>query len=561
MVLDNADDQDTFFAKPTSTVADTTNVEHIRPLSDYLPQNSQGLMLITTRDKRMSERLAGRHASILVQPMSPSEAEELLRSQLDGPSAWNDDDSKTLLDSLEYIPLAITQAAAFISQNGLTLAEYLDLFHTNDSEVQDLLDENFEDLRRDPESQNSVIKTWKLSFDLISKQNLRAAEMLSFMAVLDRQGIARSLLDNKADGKTDVVKALGILQAFSLITVEDNGGGYQLYRLVQLATQKWLELQGIKEKWQEQALLVLSDKFPSGKFETWRTCESFLPHAQTVISYKGSIKKHSEQYAYLLVNMARFDKEQGRYEIACTRNLAAFEVLENIFGLEHSETLESMANLASTYWRQGRLSEAERMGVRVMKTRTKVLGEEHSDTLDSMNDLALTYADQGRWDEAEQLQERVMKIDMKVFGKEHPDTLSSMNNLASTYRDQGRWNEAEQLQERVTKLQTRVLGEAHPDTLITMSNLASTYWNQKRWNEAEQLQERVLKIRIRVLGEEHPNTLITMNNLARTYHSQEHYNEAIALMRKVVHLRTKRIGAHHPDTLDSIRALKDWSDT
>ena len=69
-VLDNADDLDTFFAKPTSTGADS---ERTMPLIDYLPQSSRGLMLITTRDTRMSRRLAGRDTSIAVEAMLPSE--------------------------------------------------------------------------------------------------------------------------------------------------------------------------------------------------------------------------------------------------------------------------------------------------------------------------------------------------------------------------------------------------------------------------------------------------------------------------------------------------------
>ncbi|KAL9064370.1 MAG: hypothetical protein Q9161_008926 [Pseudevernia consocians] len=300
MVLDNADDQDTFFATSTSTVADG---EQTRPLSDYLPRDSQGLMLITTRDQRMGERLAGRHASIIVRPLTSPEAEELLRSQLQRHHARNDDDSSTLLNELGYIPLAITQAAAFISQNSLTLTEYLDMFRTDDSEIQDLLNEDLGDPRRDSESLNSVLRTWKLSFDLISKQQLRAAEMLSLMAVLDRQGIPKSLLQNNVDRKIDVIRALGTLQAFSLITLEDNGATYQLHRLVQLATRKWLELQGTKEKWQEQALRVLNKEFPLADFENWTICESLLPHAQTVIQYEDIPERHSAQYSQAIALM------------------------------------------------------------------------------------------------------------------------------------------------------------------------------------------------------------------------------------------------------------------
>ncbi len=599
MVLDNADDLDTFFAKPTSTI---TDLEQTRPLSHYLPQNSRGLMLITTRDKRMSERLAGRHASIMVPLMTSSEAQELLRSQSEQPDTWNDKDSRTLLDALEYVPLAITQAAAFLSQNNCSLAEYLDMFHTNDSEVQDLLSEDLGDLRRDSESQNSVIRTWKLSFDLISKQKSRAAEMLSLMAVLDRQGISKNLLKNDTDRNVDVMTALGTLQAFSLISVEYNGASYQLHRLVQLATRKWLEMEGTKEKWQEQALLKVAENFPSGVFETWTACETLLPHAETVIQYRNVKKMRSEQYSYLLQKIACFDMLQGRFEIACTRSIAAFEMRQKIFGLEHPDTLTSMANLAATYWNQGRWDEAEELEVQVMetslrvlkaehpdtlisminlavtygnqgrwdeaeelqmqvmKTRIRVLKAEHPDTLISMGNLAVTYGNQGRWDEAEELQVQVMETSLRVLKAEHPDTLISMGNLAATYRNQGRWDEAEELEVQVMKTSLRVLKAEHPDTLISMANLAVTYGNQGRWDEAEELEVQVMETMVRVLKAEHPDTLTSMGNLAYTYNSQGRHSEAIALMKRVVELRAKSM-PNHPDTLDSTSQLREWSGT
>ncbi len=552
MVLDNADDLDTFFAKPTSTI---TDLEQTRPLSHYLPQNSRGLMLITTRDKRMSERLAGRHASIMVPLMTSLEAQELLRSQSEQPDTWNDKDSRTLLDALEYIPLAITQAAAFLSQNNCSLAQYLDMFHTNDSEVQDLLSEDLGDLRRDSESQNSVIRTWKLSFDLISKQKSRAAEMLSLMAVLDRQGISKNLLKNDTDRNVDVMTALGTLQAFSLISVEDNGASYQLHRLVQLATRKWLEMEGTKEKWQEQALLKVAENFPSGVFETWPACETLLPHAETVIQYRNIKKMHSEQYSYLLQNIAYFDRLQGRFEIACTRSIAAFEMKQKIFGLEHPDTLISMANLAATYWNQGRWDEAEELEVQVMKTRIRVLKAEHPDTLISMGNLAATYRNQGRWDEAEELEVQVMETRVRVLKAEHPDTLTSMGNLAFTYRNQGRWDEAEKLEVQAMETRIRVLKAEHPGTLISMGNLAVTYRNQGRWDEAEELQVQVMETMVRVLKAEHPNTLISMSNLAVTYRNQGRWDEAEKLGVQVMETRVRVLKAEHPDTLTSMANL------
>jgi tetratricopeptide (TPR) repeat protein len=140
------------------------------------------------------------------------------------------------------------------------------------------------------------------------------------------------------------------------------------------------------------------------------------------------------------------------------------KILQEILGTDDPDTLSSMANLASTYWKQGRWGEAEQLDVRVMETRTRVLGAEHPSTLTSMGNLALTYSNQGRWGEAEQLFVRVMETRTRVLGAEHPDTLTSMANLASTYTNQKRWTEAEELLLRAVDAHQRVLGLSHPST-------------------------------------------------------------------------------------------------
>jgi tetratricopeptide (TPR) repeat protein len=169
---------------------------------------------------------------------------------------------------------------------------------------------------------------------------------------------------------------------------------------------------------------------------------------------------------------------------------------------------------------QGQWKEVEELQVQVMETRKKVLGVEHPDTLNSMANLASTYRNQGGWKEAKELQVQVMETFKKLLGVEHPYTLASMGNLASTYRNQGQWKEAEELEMQVVEAFKRVLGVEHPTTLTSMANLTSTFWNQGRWKEAEKLQVQVMETRKRVLRAEHPSTLISVANLASTYRDQ-----------------------------------------
>lgn len=71
-----------------------------------------------------------------------------------------------------------TQAAADMTENNISVEEYLSILQDKGEEVLKLLGESLSDDRRSYPESNSVIKTWKLSFDHITKQDPRAAEIL-----------------------------------------------------------------------------------------------------------------------------------------------------------------------------------------------------------------------------------------------------------------------------------------------------------------------------------------------------------------------------------------------
>jgi hypothetical protein len=275
IVLDNADDSDVFFNANHVLVAKGPRDE---PIASYIPHSTEGSVLITTRDRRVGERLANRVRAINVPPFTAQEAGDLLNSLLGKIDVGDETNAQGLLDDLAYLPLAISQAAAFITENHIAVSEYLELLRAGDADIKDLLSEELTDLRRDTETQNSVIQTWKLSFDHIQRSNPRAAKILSLMSVLDRQGIPKSLLRQDEENSIEFTKAIGMLQAFSLIATDNSGIGFEVHRLVHLATQKWLELQGEMNLWREEALKVVSEVYPAGIFENWAVCSLLGPH-------------------------------------------------------------------------------------------------------------------------------------------------------------------------------------------------------------------------------------------------------------------------------------------
>ena len=597
LILDNADDTDVFSSMPDK------ELEHrSRPLSSYIPQTITGSILLTTRDRRVALWLSTGHASaIAVDLMTRKDAEQLLLTKIpDGISSAPE--RAELVRELDYLPLAITQAAAYISARvtRITVPRYLALYRNDEVSQSRLLDEESGDLRRDPGVPNSVIRTWQISFDQIKDKWPSAARLLSIIAMLDRQGIPDFLLHAIYPNDLDLEAALSPLEEFSLISVERGSTRFEIHRLVQLATRKWLERYQELERWQGMAVEVVSNAFPSGDYKNWEICDALWSHAQEVLRSKFVSDTLCLGKAALLYHMGWYSLMQGRYILASTQSQESLSIRERVLqgndvkifrsvgllglvlqyqgkyngaeamsrravagfkialGAEHPFTLVSMGNLASTYRHQGRVKEAEDLEVQLIGMKKRVLGQEHPSTLASISNLASTYFYQGCYKEAEDLEVQVIEIRKRVLGQEHPATLASIGNLASTYRNQGCFKEAEDLEAQVMETSLRVLGQEHPSTLTSIANLASTYRNQGRWTEAEELQATELEICSRVLGQEHPETLTSMANLAIIWKGHGRDIDALQLMKQCVEARAKILGANHPSTLSSSTTLLGW---
>ena len=485
---------------------------------------------------------------------------------------------------LEFMPLAIVQAAAYISQRWprCSVQQYLEEFQKSDRKRTKLLGHKGGHLRRDWEAKSSIMTTWQISFNHIRQTRTSAADLLSLMSFFDRQGIPEALLrrgetsqsreklgeadmddenDNDEDSTSQSTLDDGFeddiltLRNYSFISVNADNITFEMHGLVQLATREWLDTHAQLERWKQQFIRNLCAEFPTGEHENWERCQSLFPHARSALEQQPNEKESLREWASLLYNAAWYAWRRGNMDDAQKMSLKGTKTRMKLFGPENEETLSSMGMLGLAYSLGGRWKEAEELQVQVMEMRKRVLGAEHPDTLSSKASLASTYSDQGRWKEAEELEVQVIEPMKRVLGAEHPHTLSSMNNLASTYSNQGRWKEAEELEVQVMEMRKRVLGAEHPSTLTGMGNLALTYSNQGRSKEAEELQMEVMETTKRVLGAEHPSTLTSIANLASTYRNQGRWKEAEELEVQVMEMRKRVLGAEHPSTLTSMANL------
>jgi tetratricopeptide (TPR) repeat protein len=520
MVIDNVDDADVFFREATSNK---------KTLSQYIPRTGQGTLLFTTRSRDIAVDLILPAKPIPVPVLTKSEGGQLFRSRVTGDHS--EEHVIELLEELEYIPLAITQAAAFMSKRRRTIPQYLELYRKSHSARVRMLSYEFSDHGRQYNSMESIAKTWIISFESIRRGNPRSADLLSLMSCFDRHAIPAALLYEEEEDILDFEDAVAVLCAFSLIESDEAGSSFDMHNLVQLATKLWLidEKKGEEDKWAFEALNSLARKFPAPLHHTtreyWKLCGAFLPHAQLILAhpFKSQRDEIDLARATLLLSVSRYLNWRGAIMESKVKNEESFKIRERILGEKHPDTLRSLGQLAWICSWTGQLQEGVDAGQRCLELRREVLGEDHPDTLDCLSDLAWALQLQGHYIKSEVMQRRAFEASERVLGPEHLDTLTCLGHLSSVLDDLGRYEEAETALRKVIRIKGRVLGDDSSSIFSAMHNLAVILKNQDKYDEAEEIYRRVLKLEVKVYGKTHVETVTTLSNLVLLLNKCERY--------------------------------------
>jgi len=271
---------------------------------------------------------------------------------------------KGLFTRLRCLPLAITQATAYIKENAISVGEYLLLFNKKVDEFGYILSESHKE--HGHSEMYLVGVTWLLSLEQIRRRDSLAAEYLSFMVCVEPNDIPQSLLPLGPSQK-EQMDAMAVLSAYSLISTHADGKTFDIHRLVHLAAREWFETEGVLVGLMENAMTRMEEAFPNSNHENRSLWRTYLPHAR-----------------YLLKS----------------------DIVKN----HHSTRTNFMWRYGMCLCADERWNEAESSIRRVLETRQKVLGEYHRDTLAAMDALASIYRNQGQLVEAEKLDAQAMKI-------------------------------------------------------------------------------------------------------------------------------------------------------
>jgi tetratricopeptide (TPR) repeat protein len=557
IVVDNADD--------FNVLLGADGEQKATHLVDWLPRSNRGSILFTTRDSKMAARLTRGNQNIYLAKLGATEAGEMLRRRIAKKHLIGDETTvDELLEKLDCLPLAITQATAFINTNEVTVARYLRLFQ--DTSAAEIFSKKFYDNSRyDSESHvdydgmdSTIARTWHISFEQMRKQDPLAAEYLSFMACIDRINIPESILPPEHSG-LDQLESIGTLIGYAFITRQQQAYGtgtedlYDMHRLVHMASVLWLDGHKERAPWSSKALDRLIDIVPNEGHEGREVWILYLPHAIYVADHDPTMTDPLK--AAILNRVGRCQATLGQHSVAEATHRRAFSLKLNSLGEDHPQTLATMNEIGQALSDQGKYAAAEEIHRKTLKKRHAVLGDNDRWTLVSMNNLAAVLRYQGKYDDSESMYRKTLELQKRLLEPGHQDILASTGNLALVLHDKRKNHEAEKLYREALEGRIKQHGREHPITMSIVSNLASVLSSQGKKPEAISLTREALKYEEVALGHDHPSTLISLNNLATFLNAKGTYDESERMHRDLLERRQKMIGPEHPDTITTMTNL------
>jgi hypothetical protein len=431
-------------------------------ITDWLP-GGIGHVLITSRTQAWRQVAVPVDVSVL----SRAESVTLLGDWVDG---LQETEARLIAKAVGDLPLALAQAAGFMADTGMPVAEYLSLLGERTPEI---LDQG-----RPPSYPLSLAAVTEIAYDLLRDQDPAAADLAAICAFLAPEPIPPdwftastselpARLGESAADRLTWRQLLARLARSSLARVDPDG--LVMHRLTQavlrghLAPEDAATFRGLAE-----TVVVASDPGDRSLPSNWTAWARVLPHVLAL----DPAASDSTQLRDLGAGAAWYLARRGDAPAACDLAGHLYECWRNRLGPDSEYTLWAASGMAEALRGMGRYAQARDLDEASLSRRRQLRGDDDLNTLRCANNLAVDLQGLGEYGAARVLYEDTLARQRRVLGQDHPDTLRSASNLAGDLYRLGEYGAARELDEDTLARRRRVLGEDHPDTQRSARNLA-----------------------------------------------------------------------------------------
>ncbi|MEV5567796.1 tetratricopeptide repeat protein [Streptomyces sp. NPDC052196] len=594
-------------------VADPADLRGLWP-----PESPLGQTLVTTRRRDAALTGAGRRL-VEVGLFTPAEAVLYLAGTLAAHDRTESDDQLSALAAdLGRLPLALSQAAAYLIDAYITISEYRALLADRATALAESAPDALPDDQR-----HTTAAALTLSVDRADALRPRGLgrSMLRLVAFLDPNGIPQAALTSTSSrtyltahrntstavgaetllsvSESDAAAALRALHRLHLIehTPDTPGQSVRIHQLTQRA---------VRDTLTRDECHALARTAASALLSVWPDLERDIGFAQTLRANATSLASHSQDallqpdahdvlhragrsiseagqviaardYFHHLAVQAqhhlgpdhpttlafrhRLAFEQGMVGDAAGAVTALAALLadrQRVLAPDHPDIHATRHSLASWQGEAGDAAGAVTAFAALLADRQRVLGPDHPQTLGTRHTHAQWQGDAGNAAGAVTAFAALLADRQRALGPDHPHTLGTRQDLALWRGEAGDAAGAVTALDALLADQQRVLGPDDPDTLATRHSLAS--WQGEAGDAAGAVTAlaALLADRQRVLGPDHLHTLATRHNLAHWQGKTGDAAGAVTALAALLADRQRALGPDHPHTLATRRDLAHW---
>jgi hypothetical protein len=565
-------------------------------LRRYIPQGS-GHVIVTSRISEWRQVL--NTDGIEVKEFARADTVKFLRDRVQQLARPGDGEAlaNELAGVLGDLPLAAEHAAAYLSQTGVPVSEYIAAFrrdaHTLLGEDADMFATSL-----------AVATTWSVSRQNLTPEAQELFQLLAFFAAepISEENLVQAsraaLLPDLPDplwkvlsSRTELKRAQRELARYSLISMYGQRNVVQMHRVVQAVTRARLE----KEKpelaatLQETVFALLAATDPEGpeKEQNDPVYERSIHHLVPT----GALESDNGLLRNLVINQVRRLRMRGGNQEALGLGEAALAIWKS--EPDDIQTLAMAVEVAVAKRTLGRSDEAFELNADTLKRLREHYGEEDDTYLICANSYGEDLRQLGRYDEALAHDLSLLPAYDRVFSPGQFRPLNLRNNIAIDFRCVGRYREALQYDMVVAAERERQFGATdwqlvtskfgitrdlrrlgeYEDALRIARDLGDIMeirnvpWNFQRlevfsglsvslrragyYDEARALAEEVYQKYVEYAGEEHRATLVAATSLMCDRRVVDDLAGANALGDATALSWEKVVGSGHPNTLNA----------
>lgn len=476
------------------------NVDAPQSLKDVWPRRFGGRILLTSRSREV-HRLG---AVIIELGKLPEAAARAYLGACHPPGSPEEQQSLAeLAQEFDGLPLALAQAAAFLTEHQSRYGDYLRQYRKQRLE---LLEQGLP-----ADYPRSVATTWAMSVAELERLAPPSVELLKLCAMLHPDAIPEELLVwslPKQDDALALDRRLKPLLNHGLVQRDRDNRLLSMHRLVHEALQQRLD-ESEQQRLAGAMAAYLDASFPFVQYENWQLCRRLLPQAAQLSEYVERFALFAMAAARPLEQAGYFLGEQGQYAAAEPLLRRALLIREKALGLAHPDYATGCNSLGRFLREQGRLDEAEPLCQTALTIWEQTLGPEHPRVAFGLNNMGKLLHARGQLDAAEPLLRRALRMRENAYPAEHASITYSLHNLGWLLYEQGKLAEAEPLLRRAVAVREKILDPGHPELALALRSLGVLLTARGEHHEAERLLQRALLIQESALPASHPQLQAT----------------------------------------------------